>query len=203
MSDLDELKRLQEAYPDMSGHAFYSAEFTDRYRVGRWDADTIDRLNQEETRNGSAVCDLLMRDCLLSIRIFNEDREVRLSRDHIGAAAFIWNDEHDDTEELRKVNNRHPWMDEWQLLDVDTAWMGRHPDRNVYRTTGGGMYSFPLPQPGKDQHPAVLIRHYLSSKTEDGESGQTYVCGWRCVRFAMVKWDAQKGELKEDQGYGR
>lgn len=151
------LRELRNQVQGMSGNVFYSAEQTDRYDVGYWNADALGRIKEEN---------------LLSLRVFNKDKEVRLSRSDIG-----------QTFELRVIDDRsdcHDHYDEWQLLDKDDKRsMGTH-----FMATGGGSYEFPLTGL---KHPSVLIRYYLESKTGDGESGMTCVCDWRCVTFGEMR----------------
>lgn len=153
MTDFEKFMN-DEVTPDMPGDAFYSLEMTDAYKVGYW--RDLGKTWVEQNQ-----------DKILSIRVFNEMREVRLSRFDIGQEFVIR--VIDDAEKMEHY-------DECQILDKD----GKESDGMDFVTTGGGKYKFPLPQ----LHvPAVLIRYYLKSKTAAGESGQTYVFDWRCVTF--------------------
>lgn len=170
MTDFEKFMN-DEVTPDMPGDAFYSLEMTDAYKVGYW--RDLGKTWVEQNQ-----------DKILSIRVFNEMREVRLSRFDIGSD-FVLRDKDDEKNPPEEVNGHKMIIEEWQILDVDTTWFEDEKYiAGTYKTTGGGIYDFPLPGPGKDQHPAVLIRHYLASKTGPGESGQTYVSDWRCVGFA-------------------
>ncbi len=153
---MNHLRELQDCVQDMDCNVFYSAEQTDRYDVGYWNTNALDGINEEN---------------LLSIRVFNKDKEVRLSRSDIG-----------QTFTLRVVDDRsdsRDHYDEWQILDKDD----RRSNGTHFMATGGGSYEFPLTEL---KHPAVKIRYYLESKTGDGESGLTYVCDWRCVTFGEM-----------------
>lgn len=150
------LKDLMDAVQDMSGEVFYSAEQTDCYDVGYWVAGTADKIREEN---------------LLSLRVFDENKEVRLSRSDIGQE-FALRIQDDRT----SGNGRGSYFDQWQLLDVDD----RRSHGTTFVTTGGGRYEFPLTEL---RRPAVLIRHYTQSRTGADESGLTYVSDWRCVTF--------------------
>lgn len=154
------LTDLQNKVQSMTGDVFYVAEMTDAYRVGYW-KDAV----QAEIRE----------DHLLSLRVFNKDREVRLSRFDIGQP-FTLRDR-DDVQMPPKDENGQPmYIDEWQILDKDDK-----GSKGIHLvTTGGGEYEFPL---ATIRRPEVLIRYYLTSLTQEGESGQTYVSDWRCVTF--------------------
>lgn len=171
-------KDLIEETKDMQADVFYSAEQSDRYDVGYWNEDAQS---------------LIKEDNLLSIRVFNNNKEVLLSRSDIGQ-------EFDMRIIVDEENDKDNCFDEWQLLDVDRTWFDSHKNEGTYRTTGGGVYAFPLPAPKDNEHPAVLIRHYLTRKTGANESGLTYVSDYRCVRFSMVttnKNENGKIEIKE------
>lgn len=191
MSNLTELLANTK---DMTDHAFYSAELTDAYKVGRWTKEERQWMTDNE-RN------------LLSIRIFNNQCEVRLSRSDIGTIEYALRtiDDGENGDQLPLNSCKQPmYIDDWQLLDVDTTWFtAQNFEEGTYRTTGGGVYAFPLPAPRGNQHPAVLIRHYLASKREEGESGQTYVCDWRCVKFEMKSIDDLMKNMPEGETYGK
>ena len=126
---MNHLRELQDCVQDMDCNVFYSAEQTDRYDVGYWNANALDGINEEN---------------LLSIRVFNKDKEVRLSRSDIG-----------QTFTLRVVDDRsdsRDHYDEWQILDKDD----RRSSGTHFMATGGGSYEFPLTEL---KHPAVKIRY--------------------------------------------
>lgn len=191
MSNIGELLAVTK---NMTEQAFYSAELTDQYKVGGWTADEMQWMEDHQQN-------------LLSIRVFNDQSEVRLSRSDIGTPDYVLRtiDDGENGDRLPLNACKQPmYIDDWQLLDVDTTWFNaRNFKEGTYRTTGGGEYAFPLPQPRENQHPAVLIRHYLASKMEEGESGQTYVSDWRCVRFAMVTTDDLMKDTSEGKIYGK
>lgn len=154
------LSDLMNAVQGMTGDVFYSAEQTDRYDVGYWGAEALERIHE---------------DNLLSLRVFDENREVRLSRSDIGQEFSLRTIDDRET-----VGGRGSCFDEWQLLDVDT----KRSRGTTFMTTGGGIYEFPLTGL---KRPAVQIRYYLESKTGEGESGLTYVRDWRCVTFGEME----------------
>lgn len=154
------LRDLFDAVQDMSGDVFYSAELTDQYAVGYWNAEASERITEEN---------------LLSLRVFNEDKEARLSRADIGQEFALR--VRDDRE---PVDDRGSCFDEWQLLDVDT----KRSHGTTFVTTGGGVYEFPL---AGLQRPAVRIRYYVMSNTGEGESGLSYISDWRCVTFGEME----------------
>lgn len=154
------LKELQDAVQGMTGDVFYSAEQTDRYDVGYWNADALPGIREEN---------------LLSLRVFNEDKEVRLSRPDIGQPFALRT-----REDLEDADGRRSYLDEWQLLDVDD----KRSKGETFMTTGGGVYTFPLTQL---RRPAVKVRYYMQSKTGENESGLTYVADWRCVTFGEME----------------
>lgn len=140
----------------MQGPVYYSAEQTDRYDVGAWGDDVPSRIQEEN---------------LLSLRVFNADREIRLSRTDIGQELLLRDTQGKDGE--------REYYDEWQWLDVDAA----QSEGTHLVTTGGGSYAFPLAAPySEHQHPAVQIRYYLAHQPQ---TGLTYISDWRCVTFAV------------------
>lgn len=141
---------------EMQGPVFYTAEQTDRYDVGVWDGNIPAYVREEN---------------LLSLRVFNADREIRLSRTDIGQELCL--------RDTQGWDSDHEYYDEWQLLDIDI----RQSEGTHLVTTGGGSYEFPFAAPYENQqHPAVQIRYYLDHLPQ---SGLTYISDWRCVTFAV------------------
>lgn len=154
------LRDLINAVQDMTGDVFYSAELTDRYAVGYW---------------GTEVANSIKEENLLTLRVFNEGKEVRLSRADIGQEFALRIRGDRDT-----TDDRGSYFDQWQLLDVDT----KRSQGSTFMTTGGGVYEFPLTGL---QRPAVQIRYYVTSHTGEDESGLTSISDWRCVTFGEME----------------
>lgn len=152
-----DLQDLQNRVQNMTAPIYYSAEQTDRYDVGVWTGRIPECIHENN---------------LLSLRVFNSSREVRLSRTDIGQATFYLRD-------TQGYEDRYEYYHEWQWLDVNTA-----VSRDTHLVTmGGGAYDFPLAMPYEDHHhPAVQIRYYLSSQED---TGLTYITDWRCMTFAV------------------
>lgn len=178
---LDEFKELAAEMEN----AFYSAEYTDRYAVGNWAKDKAleqtyaveqstnnttenpsEEMGDNEQNKASAAnedLDNIIDRKLLSIRVFNKGKEVRLSRSDIGQkfslrVAFDKDEREEPTCASRKFSTDETaegaaardkferpycggeYFDEWQLLDVDM----KRSKGNSYVATGGGEYNFPI-----------------------------------------------------------
>ena len=144
---------LSEA-ANMSDKACYTAELTDRYLIGRW--------SQKQE---------IDTDKLLEIRVFDQEKEVKLFRRDIGEKFHCRTivDKSDDPDRF----------DVLQLLDKD----GSKSRGTHYYTTGGGEYEFSVTDT-ELKYPAVRIRYYLQYYPE---TGQAYIADWRCVDFEEMK----------------
>ncbi len=132
------------------------AALTDKYIVDSWPMNREIDWESEEVK-------------VLEIRVFNADKELKLSRSDIGR---------DFTQ--RKLPNSdltdEESYDEIQYLDIDEDKSKRCPDGMVY-TTGGGKYSLPLK---KIKNSKLKIRYYLSKYQE---SGQAVIKDWRIMEL--------------------
>lgn len=155
---MHDLQELIQATKDMED-PFYTAELTDNFFVGKW-----------------KKCKALDEKKILEIRVFNQNREVKLFREDIGQDFRI-----------RTLDNSGESFDEVQFLDVDED----RSNGTDYVTTGGGHYEFPFTDL---KHPAVRIRHYLKHYEK---SGQTYIYDWRCVGFEEGKHEKEQRHLSD------
>jgi len=138
------------------------AALTDEYIVDLWPMEH-DSLEGKESR-------------LLEIRVFNEEKEVKLSRTDI-LKEFRMRIRDDNT-----MDPKQDYYDEVQILDIDTQKSAKHFEstHQVY-TTGGGRYFLPL---AGMESARVKIRYYLERYEE---SGQARICDFRLVTFKEGK----------------
>ena len=110
---------------------------------------------------------------VLDVRVFDNDRELRLVRDYIGND-FTENIEISD-DNMTDINGAKCYSyDDEQYLDID---MNRSvATTGKVRATGGGEYTLPFEFNDKTK---VLIRNYV----DYDEKGQAYLKAWRVVGF--------------------
>lgn len=141
------------------------ALFTDEIYIDDWNSgnrDTVKTKIQDR------------KDSLLELRVFDENREVKLFRADISTGSEIG---------LRVIENDNSgyedYYDENQFLDIDTTNISDSDVMwNIY-STGGGHYYLPK-SVGDIGELTLKVRHYISKYPH---SGKAYVSDWRCVGF--------------------
>ena len=140
------------------------AALTDEYFVGYWP----DKGDNEKHNYDNA-------DKVLEIRVFNRDRELKLTRGDI-SEEFLCRCIDDANPSAAGYDLRYEdSYDEWQILDIDET-KGKDAKGRV-TATGGGKYYLPL---GKTENAQILIRYYLGRYKE---TGQARAEDWRVVTF--------------------
>ncbi len=137
---------------DMTGCMLVSA--ADCFRVSVWPVPTESFL--------------AAKDRILEIRIFNEEEERKLFRPDIQSDFTA--------RTIRERENRYPFFDEYQYLDIDTK-KGQSADTMEVTATGGGRYALPFTD---IEDARIQIRYYLDHYPE---TGQARIKDWRIVRF--------------------
>ena len=145
-------------WADEIERGFVFAMLTDEILWERWPLESDRRkLFQEKEEK------------LLDIRVYNREREVRVSRSDIGRK-FLGRNLNDGKES----SEWQDYFDEEQFLDIDDE---RSKElfavEGKVQATGGGRYPLPLPD---FRNAKVLIRNYVGYYEE---SGQAYVKDWR------------------------
>lgn len=106
---------------------------------------------------------------LLDVRVYNSEREVRVSRSDIGRE-FCGRSLNDE----REAPDKQDYFDEVQFLDIDDKESEElFASEGKVQATGGGRY--PLPLQGF-KNAKIRIRNYLGYYEE---TGQAYVRDWR------------------------
>lgn len=145
-------------WADEIERGFVFAMLTDEILWERWPLESDRRkLFQEKEEK------------LLDIRVYNREREARVSRSDIGRAfrGRSLNDEKESSE-------WQDYFDEEQFLDIDDKCSNElFSVEGKVQATGGGRYPLPLPD---FRNAKVLIRNYVGYYEE---SGQAYVKDWR------------------------
>lgn len=141
----DWLKETQELF----GEAFYSAEQTDCYDAGDWNQSAFDKIREEN---------------LLVLRVFNDAKEIRISRSDIGADP--------KRRILVDADEKREHFDEWQLLDQRDIHDSGRIVKGIHGSDGAALES-----------PAVQIRYYTDRQEDPHTPGLTYISDWRCVKF--------------------
>lgn len=141
------------------------ALFTDEVYVDDWNAkkrETVKTKIQER------------KDSLLELRIFDENREVKLFRSEINTGSKI---------SIRVIDDNNSgyedYYDENQFLDIDTTSISDSDGMWNIQATGGGNYYLPQ-SVGEIGDLTLKVRHYISKYPH---SGKAYVMDWRCVGF--------------------
>ena len=147
------------------GQGWMIAALTDKYIVDSWPMIREIDWESEEVK-------------VLEIRIFNVDKELKLSRSDIGR---------DFTQ--RKLPNSdltdEESYDEIQYLDIDEDKSKKCPDGMVY-TTGGGKYSLPLTNV---KNAKIRIRYYWGKYEK---TGQAKIEDWRLVELVEESRDGSE-----------
>ena len=147
------------------GQGWMIAALTDKYIVDSWPMIREIDWESEEVK-------------VLEIRIFNVDKELKLSRSDIGR---------DFTQ--RKLPNSdltdEESYDEIQHLDIDEDKSKKCPDGMVY-TTGGGKYSLPLTNV---KNAKIRIRYYWGKYEK---TGQAKIEDWRLVELVEESRDGSE-----------
>ena len=171
---------------------YYIASLTDEFLVGYWEAvedvpiSGTGRVPVQlraagfRTESGKDALRILENGGkVLEIRVFNENRELKLVRSDIAKPfAVRCIDDAPFGPSKSYDRNYSDYYDEWQILDIDET-KGRDAQECV-TATGGGKYFLPL---ASLPNACVRIRHYLGKY---GETGQARVEDWRVVGFGQV-----------------
>lgn len=172
---------------------YYIASLTDEFLVGYWGAaadvsifgtgevPVQSRPSGFGTEPGKDALHILENDWkVLEIRVFDENRELKLVRSDI-AKPFVVRCIDDAPFGPPKSYDRNysDFYDEWQILDIDEI-KGRDAKGRV-TATGGGKYFLPL---GVLSNACVRIRYYLGKYEE---TGQARVEDWRVAEFGQVQ----------------
>ncbi len=149
---MDDLKELLEITENMKGFAVIA--MTDCFTIDQWPCNFENKYNENK---------------LLELRVFNQDREVKLSRGDLGSRFHLRvRDDQSDT--------KTDYYDELQILDYIPL---KDTDSDYVRvqTISGGKYNLPGTVSGRC--PCIRIRKYFGKYA----SGRAYVKDWRCVGF--------------------
>lgn len=139
---------------------FIFAMLTDEILWERWPMEPDERKTFQEKE-----------EKFLDVRIYSQEREVRIFRSDIGRM-FQGRSLNDQKEEAEFQD----YFDEEQFLDIDDTRSEELFDREgKVQATGGGKYRLPLPD---FRNAKLLIRNYLGYYEE---SGQAYVKDWRLI----------------------
>ena len=139
---------------------FLFAMFTDHIALETW---PLEGEKKQQFREGEGK--------LLEVRVFCEQKEVKLSRGDIGKAFFAPR-VIDDTAEERE------YFEEYQYLDIDEKRSKElFEQKKCVRATGGGIYHLPLENYKNAQ---LCIHNYFKYYTE---TGQAYISDWRLAGF--------------------
>ncbi len=147
------------------GQGWMIAALTDKYIVDSWPMNREIDWESEEVK-------------VLEIRIFNADKELKLSRSDIGR----------DFSQRKLPNSNltdEESYDEIQYLDIDEDKSKRCPDGMVY-TTGGGKYSLPLTNV---KNAKIRIRYYWGKYEK---TGQAKIEDWRLVELVEESRDGSE-----------
>lgn len=152
------MRRLDEYLKEADNERGYIlASLTDEYIVDKWPMEYCNLKGKE--------------DKILEIRIFNDDKELKIYRTDIGkefSCSIIKEDDYKDNDKV----------DEEQYLDIDTK---KTKNNHEVYSTGGGKYNLPLE---KLNDAKIQIRYYIDRYEE---SGVARVCNWRCIALKEGK----------------
>ena len=111
---------------------------------------------------------------LLDIRLFDEQREIRLFRSNIGMDFhFKYIDD-----SLDYPDNKKDYYDDVYYLDIDDTYNNR--DNDIVRATGGGKYELPIEN---KKNAGIKMRYYIQ---KNEVSGIAEVVDSRAVKFVEV-----------------
>ena len=140
-------------------NGYVLASLTDQYVVDRWPMAYHSFVWED------------MKDKVLEIRVFNEEKEIKLFRTDVGREFQMRTKD----EEGLLVDE---YMDEYQYLDIDEKRSQKlFTEKQLVRATGGGTYHLPLEEM-KDA--CLQVRYYFR---RDEETGVADICDWRAVKF--------------------
>lgn len=154
---MSDYKSLVTAAEGMQGYVV--AALTDEYIVDRWPMS--EDLSEKEEK-------------ILEVRVFNEEKEIKLFRTDIGKK-FKDLRILDDSELYGKFES----FEQEQYLDIDTK-RSVCDDGYVF-TTGGGNYRLPF---GYSEESKVIIKYYME---EEPDSGMARIADWRVAGFTGIK----------------
>lgn len=156
--DEKKVELLKEQTRDLKGYMI--AEYTDKYCIDDWPS--------------SEKIDI---DHLLDLRVFSEEKEVRVFRTYIGRqfSGPVVKDE--------SGRNPEDIMDEVQLLDIADIKETESGKKQIHTVTAG-IYEMPSSWNFKaEDNPGIRIRCYFDSYSG---SKRAYIKDFRCVGFEKV-----------------
>lgn len=146
-------KLLAEA-GTMTGYVIVA--YTDDYIIDKWSSDM-------EINEGK----------LLDLRVFSEEKEVRIFRTSLGREFHF---------SVLKDDEKTDKYDEVQILDIAEAQFNAETGKVDIETITAGTYK--LSAELKDmKNPGIRIRFYFEKYPG---SGRAYIKNWRCVGFEPV-----------------
>lgn len=149
---------LEDLIRETSGmQGYIAAQMSDEFFMDYWPM-------QFESLDGK-------EDKILEIRVFNEDKEVKLFRGSLEEELKI------RIIEDPSALDEESYYDEFQFLDIDVPKTQANfsQDHMAWTTTSG---CFRLPMNRVTETSALKVRYYFGTYEQ---TGQSYICDWRAV----------------------